>query len=112
MSRSCSVPTYCLDSPRKVCLSVPQIPDMLTVRTTAPGSGSGTRDSRRVSLPGPPITAATDLIMLDPLPDQRSPGCCRCVARQLIGQRVELAAARHLADQLVHRDVIALRVQA
>lgn len=44
MLRSIAVPAYCTVSPRKVCLSVPQMPEATMRSSTAPGSsvvGSG-----------------------------------------------------------------------
>src|SRR5437868_969253 len=58
ISRSWSVPAYCFDSPRYVCLSVPQMPEKRTFISTAPGSGSGSGKRRTSRFPGAVITAA------------------------------------------------------
>ena len=40
VERAFSVPAYCSVSPRKVCLSVPQMPEASIRSSTAPGSSS------------------------------------------------------------------------
>src|SRR5438128_7454984 len=60
--RSCGVPAYCTVSPRKVCLSVPQIPEYKTCIRTAPGSTSGRGNSSTSITPGPFMTAARTLV--------------------------------------------------
>src|SRR2546421_4496540 len=58
MSRSWSVPAYCFDSPRYVCLSVPQMPEYVTFIRTVPRSGSGSGKRLTSRCPGAVITAA------------------------------------------------------
>src|SRR5579872_1128889 len=60
-SRSWSVPAYCFDSPRNVCLSVPHMPEYVTFIRTAPGAGSGRGKRSTSSRPGAFITAARTL---------------------------------------------------
>ena len=73
--RSCGVPAYCMTSPRKVCLSVPQMPDIDIWSTTAPGSGSGSGNSWTSSSPGCVMTAALTgrLIAQRPAEHTRAP---------------------------------------
>src|SRR3954447_16164 len=59
VERRLSVPAYCSVSPRKVCLSVPQMPEASMRSSTAPGSSaSGNGYSRTSSRPGASSVAA------------------------------------------------------
>src|SRR5262249_44424325 len=93
-SRSCGVPAYCFVSPRKVCLSVPQMPEQVIRISVAPSAGSGRGNSSIPIRPGPVMTAArTPLKALD--------GLCadRLVERVDVGLCVRRRALEHHSER-------------
>src|SRR5829696_4283906 len=116
VSVSAGVPAYCLVSPAKVCLSVPQMPDISIRSSSAPSASAGRGNSCTSYRPGATSTAArtrsdiADQEVADPL-DQRLTGVGPAVLVALAGQLQVLHRTVQLAERaddlvrLADRDV-------